>query len=167
MTTYRGRAQTNPSTLHMDGTSPVVVHVQATTDELRALHDQQVELRPIPAADTATQDVDWEERAKAAEAEVERLLKLGQGQRVHDLIERYEALRVGHEDCITVAHQQESELERVEAELNVARRCLTEASDAVIERHRLYPGEIGLGTYNLLRRLLDVPAADTATEETP
>lgn len=39
---YRGRCATHPSTLHMDGTSPVVVHVQATTDELRDLHRSTV-----------------------------------------------------------------------------------------------------------------------------
>ena len=37
-----GVAQTHPSTLHMDGTSPVTVKVRATTDELRALHGKRV-----------------------------------------------------------------------------------------------------------------------------
>lgn len=40
-----GRAHTNPSTLRMDGTSPVTVHVRATTDELRAIHRKVVEVR--------------------------------------------------------------------------------------------------------------------------
>jgi hypothetical protein len=39
-----GRVTTNPSTLHMDGTSPVVVHVAATTEELRAIHNKWVRL---------------------------------------------------------------------------------------------------------------------------
>lgn len=42
--TLEGVASTNPSTLHMDGTSPVMVKVQATTDELRALHRKRVRL---------------------------------------------------------------------------------------------------------------------------
>ena len=50
-----GKAKTSPSTLHMDGTTPVTVHVQATTDELRALHNQTVEiaLPASPQPDTA------------------------------------------------------------------------------------------------------------------
>lgn len=46
---YVGKAQTNPSTLRMDGTSPVVVHVQATGDELRDMHNQQVAITFVPA----------------------------------------------------------------------------------------------------------------------
>lgn len=38
----RGPVQTHPSTLYMDGTSPVTVKVQATTEELRDLHRQEV-----------------------------------------------------------------------------------------------------------------------------
>jgi hypothetical protein len=49
---FTGKARTSPSTLHMDGTSPVVVAVRATTDELRALHNQQVEIRLTGTPDT-------------------------------------------------------------------------------------------------------------------
>jgi len=56
--TFTGKAKTNPSTLHMDGTSPVVVYVQATTDELRALHNQQVEVRAATADPTPQTDSD-------------------------------------------------------------------------------------------------------------
>lgn len=46
---YEGRAKTNPSTLHMDGTSPVTVYIQATTDELREMHNKTVRLDVLPA----------------------------------------------------------------------------------------------------------------------
>lgn len=39
---YSGTVQTNPSTLYMDGTSPVVVKIRATSEELRAMHNQKV-----------------------------------------------------------------------------------------------------------------------------
>lgn len=35
---------TSPSTLHMDGTSPVTVAIQATTDDLRWLKGKRVRL---------------------------------------------------------------------------------------------------------------------------
>ena len=44
---FVGKAQTHPSTLYMDGTSPVTVKIQATTDELRELHNQQVRIVPV------------------------------------------------------------------------------------------------------------------------
>jgi uncharacterized protein with PIN domain len=46
---FTGRVKTHPSTLHMDGTSPVVVYVRATTDELRELHGKTVCLVVEPA----------------------------------------------------------------------------------------------------------------------
>lgn len=39
-----GVARTHPSTLYMNGTSPVTVYVRATTDELRALSGKRVRL---------------------------------------------------------------------------------------------------------------------------
>lgn len=39
---YVGKVQTNPSTLYMDGTSPITVKIQATSEELRAMHNHKV-----------------------------------------------------------------------------------------------------------------------------
>lgn len=39
---YVGKAKTIPATLHMDGTSPVVIGLQMTTDELRDMHNRKV-----------------------------------------------------------------------------------------------------------------------------
>lgn len=48
---YEGRVKTHPSTLYMNGTSPVTVFIQATTDELRAMHNATVVLLvPAPNA---------------------------------------------------------------------------------------------------------------------
>jgi hypothetical protein len=41
---YEGKVKASPSTLFMDGTSPVVVYIRATTDELRAMHNKVVTL---------------------------------------------------------------------------------------------------------------------------
>jgi len=57
---------------------------------------------------------------RTTETQRDHLQTLGQGQRVIDLLERYEALKAEHDDCLTVAHQQETELERTETQRDAA-----------------------------------------------
>ena len=55
----------------------------------------------------------------AVTAQRDHLRTLGQGQRVIEMIEQHEALKAEHGDCLTVVHQQETELERAEEALAV------------------------------------------------